>query len=952
MAPSKSSKKPRVAPKAAQRRPGGPRIDSAEVRRSRKAALLQLKMGRLAHTIGIASALTLALTAIIAYLLVNWDYLADAPEIVTVLKWVIPLVAGVAVGLVGVLMKWEPYLADHDEPHFIMSFVALAVPLVFLVLIWMDELGYVGLGRPDWLYSASLLGFTLTELSLAMTWEGKSRRKTISMVSAVLPPIILLFPIFLYYTETELAGILPLAYLGSAVSIQLSGSMLHIIASSTSVQEREVLRASDSKLKAQVQELDDKRKAFQYREEALRAREADLETYERRLAEELAAIEEKKAQAKVSEADIEQRMQQVQDTKDRLRQEEPELQGKLESMRLMQVEIDSQRQELDKLAEGLAVREEKVRAHEVKEDRHALDLKAKERDLENELVELRAEEAAFKARSKELEEFEASLDEREKAVAAREGTLEMREMEAASAKAKLGKVSTEKTAVKNLEQQLLLKQEALAEKDIYLRKQEEELKTRSEKAERFSARADKQMNLLVEKEGALLAREKTLAENEARLRTDLETLNARLQEAEALKATVADREKQYLSLAEETRSKASTLSARDDEMERRTATMDRREERIKELEGRVTREREELNSKLRTLLEKEKDLKAKEAEVNLRGAELKAKERELLESVERVEEVREGLPDEEELQRAKVLDLREKRLGEREQEVKARLYQREKELERREQTLQASLRKDIEEMGEEVEEEYAEEKVKTGVERMDDLLMGGMPFGANVTFVGPPFIGKEIGMLLFVAEGLRKGVPVVIVTTSHPPTEVAREIAPMLPTFMEFEQIGLVRWVDASGLQQEDEPDEPARANLVHVDGPADLRGIIEAIDQFAEEFEREEHPYFRLVYMSLSVSITNAPEKTGYQFVQALTSKVRQERAVAVYAVERGMHTEQQLESIQHQMTGAVQFKTEKQKTLLSVQGVGDVQTREWVEYRHTNKALIIGAFSLERIR
>jgi hypothetical protein len=176
MAPSKSSKKPRVAPKAAQRRPVGPRIDSAEVRRSRKAALLQLKMGRLAHTIGIASALTLALTAIIAYLLVNWDYLADAPEIVTVLKWIIPLVAGVAVGLVGVLMKWEPYLADHDEPHFILSFVALAVPLVFLVLIWMDELGYVGLGRPDWLYSASLLGFTLTELSLAMTWEGKSRR--------------------------------------------------------------------------------------------------------------------------------------------------------------------------------------------------------------------------------------------------------------------------------------------------------------------------------------------------------------------------------------------------------------------------------------------------------------------------------------------------------------------------------------------------------------------------------------------------------------------------------------------------------------------------------------------------------------------------------------------------------------------------------------------------------
>jgi hypothetical protein len=63
-------------------------------------------------------------------------------------------------------------------------------------------------------------------------------------------------------------------------------------------------------------------------------------------------------------------------------------------------------------------------------------------------------------------------------------------------------------------------------------------------------------------------------------------------------------------------------------------------------------------------------------------------------------------------------------------------------------------------------------------------------------------------------------------------------------------------------------------------------------------------------------------------------------------------MHTEQQLEAIQHHMTGSIQFKTDMQKTLLSVQGVGDAQTRAWIEYRHTNKALMIGAFSLERIR
>jgi len=44
-----------------------------------------------------------------------------------------------------------------------------------------------------------------------------------------------------------------------------------------------------------------------------------------------------------------------------------------------------------------------------------------------------------------------------------------------------------------------------------------------------------------------------------------------------------------------------------------------------------------------------------------------------------------------------------------------------------------------------------EKKVKSGIERLDDLLLGGMPFGSNVLYVGPPFIGKETAMLLFLA---------------------------------------------------------------------------------------------------------------------------------------------------------------------------------------------------------
>ena len=63
-------------------------------------------------------------------------------------------------------------------------------------------------------------------------------------------------------------------------------------------------------------------------------------------------------------------------------------------------------------------------------------------------------------------------------------------------------------------------------------------------------------------------------------------------------------------------------------------------------------------------------------------------------------------------------------------------------------------------------------------------------------------------------------------------------------------------------------------------------------------------------------------------------------------------MHTDQTLEALEHMVDGALHFKLDKQRTFLQVAGLGEVQTRDWVPYKHTNKAIMIGSFQLERIR
>jgi len=925
-------------------------VESAEVKRSRRAAILQLKMGRLAHVIGITSGLALALTAVIAYGLGEpWDFLANPPEVIDNLKWTIPLVAGLIVGLVAVALKWEPYVADRREPHFIVSLLAVIAPSILIAILLLRGSNILLFGSTEWLFPASLLGFSLTEISLAMTWEGSSTRKTISIAAAVFPIVLLSFPL-VYNPADIILGILPMAYLGSAVAIQLSGSMLHIIASSTATQQREVLKASDSKLKEQTAELDKKRQAIAYREDALRSRESDLETDLKKFSDELAALEERKQQVTALETEAEQRLQGVRESRENFAKHEASLEKDRETLQLRHADIDTQRRELENLSKSISAREAAIAARDRDTSRLQLDLQAKEREIKSKLAEIDSETKALAHTSKQLDDVQAALVEREKQLGIRESTLDLKGLQVVAEKEQLGMVSAEKTAVKSLEQQLLMKQEALKEKEVAINAMDEDIRKKSEKAERLSARADQQLNELVDRENKLLAKEKELSDKESGLRADLGGLTAKLEDMERARVSVTDKERQYQDLTETTRTKLSSLSTREEELGRKMIALEKRETKIKELEQMLKSEREKSNATLRQLLEKEKDLKAEETELSLRHAELKSLEREILERVDELEaaELEEPVEDE----REKTLQLREERLMEKEQEVKSRLYQREKELEKKEHSLKAQISKDLEEMEEAVEEEYAVEKVKSGMERLDDLLMGGMPFGSNIMFVGPPFIGKEVAMFLFLAEGLKKGIPAIIITTSRSLTELSKDMAPILPTFMEFDQLGLVRWIDASSIEGDQIAEDGPHKWVTKVAGPGDFDGITKALENCLKDFQKQKQPYFRVAYMSLSMSMTQSNEKAGLQFLQGFSGRVKQGKGVSAYAVERGMHTEQQLEAMQHHMTGALQFKTDKQKTLISVQGVGDVQTRDWIEYKHTNKALMIGAFSLERIR
>jgi KaiC/GvpD/RAD55 family RecA-like ATPase/uncharacterized membrane protein HdeD (DUF308 family) len=244
------------------------------------------------------------------------------------------------------------------------------------------------------------------------------------------------------------------------------------------------------------------------------------------------------------------------------------------------------------------------------------------------------------------------------------------------------------------------------------------------------------------------------------------------------------------------------------------------------------------------------------------------------------------------------------------------------------------------------------DRLPTGTPRLDDLLLGGLPPNGHLLLVGDAFVGKEVVLYAYLAEGLRRRESVVLVTASRGPDEVAQQMREVLPAFGEFEKQGRVRWIDASKAADSAVPTSGATHPGAVVNGPDDHAGILKSLVAAVKASDGKSPARIRVGFLGLAASIAHTDEKAGSVFLQNFVGILKPRPATAVYSLESATLTDAQVERLLTRMDGAIRFKQERDKTFLSVAGVGEVATRDWIECRATTKALVVGSFSLERIR
>lgn len=67
------------------------------------------------------------------------------------------------------------------------------------------------------------------------------------------------------------------------------------------------------------------------------------------------------------------------------------------------------------------------------------------------------------------------------------------------------------------------------------------------------------------------------------------------------------------------------------------------------------------------------------------------------------------------------------------------------------------------------------ERVKTGIEGLDDLIEGGFPKGSNVVITGTPGTGKSIFGMNYIAEGCKNGEKCLYITVEQPIDEIVEQ---------------------------------------------------------------------------------------------------------------------------------------------------------------------------------
>jgi len=652
------------------------RLQAPEAAADAQQGMLQLTFARHAHGYGFLAAFAFFFNVILLV------FFAGQPLPITGLRldyilWLLPAVAGALSSWDAVRLKREPYRRHYVSRHFASSCAGMAL---FFVVAFAIILAMQG-ALPTWaiplIYPLSTVGVPLTIVSMGMTWQGLGGRKLASVGLALFLPVLMVF-LTLFDPNLSIAtvdgrNLYTFTYLVGALTTEISGSLLHIIASSTSIYQREILKADNSKVAIVQQDYQKKREALDYKERALRGREAHLEALQQELEDQAKDLKSKLGEVTTREVGIEKGSTQLRDLDRKVASARAEIEAKAEEIRLRDGDLATLKTELEKTRQAVSTREASLAEREKEVKRASIELTSKVRGSETKLKSIEERESRLQEHEKSFDSTRTSLLKKEKELQLKESELRMKSerLEGTTSSAEATRIRE----LKDWESKILAKEKEVGKQEVELRTLESQLRERYENATRIDKQFQGQRRMYEDRETEFVSREKAIADQEATLRQRAAEINRQAAAVEEAQKGVDDRTKKYSELFKDAKMKEAAVGSNAEDIRRQKETLGTREKKLSDMQANLQAEIKRLNEENRNLLERAKEIEERESDVQLKALELETKTRE-----GRAGGSTPGMRD---LDRESQLEAWEQRLREREEEFKRRTYQKEKEMEMR-----------------------------------------------------------------------------------------------------------------------------------------------------------------------------------------------------------------------------------------------------------------------------
>jgi KaiC/GvpD/RAD55 family RecA-like ATPase len=574
---------------------------------------------------------------------------------------------------------------------------------------------------------------------------------------------------------------------------------------------------------------------------------------------------------------------------------------------------------------------------EAQEDQ--LTLKEKVTDYEDELTRLRKEIGEMRERRESTgvtdpettKKLHGLSNENTRLLKELENAREMREALKSQFESSLGNLPEDRASIirkevelKELEKELSARETAVSEKEVTLKNKTISAADENDLEERFHAELRGKDLEFQRREQELLAKVDGLEQDLKQKAIDDRLLESELKIA---RMTGPEAEREIQERIRDLQLKEKSIMLKDAEIEKlRTEN----------------REKDDELSKIKSVVS------YKEEEILRREEDLFHREKVLSEEHRRFDEMKKQLSGLDELELKKRLEDLKADIQRKEEEIRAKekyLNAKMEELRRREQGV---IEDEISAKEEDRALEVQQAKVKTGNDRLDDLLLGGIPFGSNILIHGPPFVGKEVMVNQFMAEGLKKGLPVLWVLTDKTPHDIREEMNYVLSGYEEYEKLGLVKYVDSYSRSMGETTDDPY---TIYIDEPTDHDTIMDNVEKIVKVY-KDKHESYRLAFRSISTLIAYSDPNTAFRFLSPFCGRRKRDKAVALFTVEKGVHGEQEIQMLGSIMDGMIDFKVDQLRTFFAVSGISDVQSRTYIRYTSSKHGLTIGSFALEHIR